>query len=141
MDHVHRALRETLLPYSITPTALSAIEIAPAWVQMDMVLNLQYLTTSVQNDLGALLLSLTDPRTVDEVAWLLVMLMEPLSVYLMTRPIGGKDLACRGTCLAALYGLVDDVRMEAEGLAEELGVDVDGWWDEEPCSFRVSAPR
>jgi hypothetical protein len=68
-DHVNRALRETLLPYSISPTALSAIAIAPTWLQADMELNLQYLTTSLQNDLGALLLSLTDPRTIDEVAF------------------------------------------------------------------------
>jgi hypothetical protein len=68
-DAVNRALRETLLPYFISPTALSAIAIAPVWLQADMELNLQYLTTDVQNDLGALLLSLPDPRTVDEVAF------------------------------------------------------------------------
>jgi hypothetical protein len=68
-DLVNRALRETLLPYSISPTALSAIAIAPTWLQMDMELNLQYLTTSLQNELGALLLSITDPRLVDEVAF------------------------------------------------------------------------
>jgi hypothetical protein len=68
-DLANEALRETLVPYSITPTALSAIAIAPKWLQMDLELNLQYLTTDVQNDLGALLLSLPDPRTVDEVAF------------------------------------------------------------------------
>jgi hypothetical protein len=68
-DQLHSALSETLPPYFISPTALSAIAIAPSWLQMDMELNLQYLSTSVQNDLGALLLSLTDPRTVDEVAF------------------------------------------------------------------------
>lgn len=68
-DQVNRALRETLLPYSISPTAISAIAIAPRWVQADMELNLQYLTTDQQNELGALLLSLTDPRLVDEVAF------------------------------------------------------------------------
>jgi hypothetical protein len=68
-DQVNRALRETLLPYSISPTALSAIDIAPAWLQADMELNLHYLSTSLQNELGALLLSITDDRLVDEVAF------------------------------------------------------------------------
>ncbi len=83
---------------------------------------------------------------VDDLAWMLVMLMEPLDVLLMTRDLGdGRDGDVAGwqTCLAALYGLVDDMRMEAEGLAEELGQDVDGWWDEEPCYARdpATAPQ
>ena len=68
----------------------------------------------------------------DDLAWMLAMLCEPLEFLLLDRYTSGRE-----TLLALFGGLDDDVRLDAEALAEEEGVD--GWWDEEPCYARDPA--
>ncbi len=68
-DPARRALRDTLVPYTLAPAARAAIEIAPSWLREDMENNLRQVGTLQQEALGNLLLGLDDPRTIDEVAF------------------------------------------------------------------------
>ncbi len=64
-----QALNDTLLPYTLTPTMRAGIEVAPAWLRLDLEQNIRTLSAVKQDGLGELLLGLGDPRTVDEVAF------------------------------------------------------------------------
>jgi hypothetical protein len=68
-DYDAGALRDTLLPYTLTETAREAIEAAPAWLRVDLENNLRRLSSSTQDRYANLLLGLGDPRIIDEVAF------------------------------------------------------------------------
>jgi hypothetical protein len=80
-DPDRRALKDTLLPYELTPTAVAAVEASPTWVRLDMENNLRQLSVSKQNQLGDVLLGLDDPRTIDEVAFQIAHLPKGVFTY------------------------------------------------------------
>ena len=63
------ALGDTLLPYALTATARSAIAASPSWIQVDLENNLRRLSQTDQDRYGNLILGLSDPRILDEVAF------------------------------------------------------------------------
>jgi len=55
--------------YQLTPAAVEAVAVAPAWLAADLRANLVTLDPLLQDELAALLIDLQDPRAVDEVAF------------------------------------------------------------------------
>lgn len=69
-DPAALALADTLAPdYGLTPNAQAALEVAPAWLRLDLVDNLMQLGAEDQNTLADMILNPSDPRLRDEIAF------------------------------------------------------------------------
>ncbi len=68
-DAANLSVEEALVSFDLTPTAWNAIAVAPVWMRRDLEWNLHYLSSENQDRYGNLLLGVTDPRIVDEVAF------------------------------------------------------------------------
>jgi hypothetical protein len=68
-DYAGQALADTLAPYTLTAAAWQAIAIAPSWLREALEWKLHLLTTDNQDRIANVMLTLTDPRTLDEVAF------------------------------------------------------------------------